>query len=224
MRLHRTAVLLFDEIEKAAPEAVQNIFLPLLGKGTVTDRNNGETLWATDCVVFCTSNLGVESGETCVLGFGRAESAPENEEQRLIDRLGRYLHPEVLARFNGILDYRSLNLETKWKVWLSLHQDLILKIGPGTQIVIAAAAKRFIQERLAEMTGGARAIIDLFRREIIPLAVGTKQGDVIRVTIGETNRLQRLLLVKAVPLDDERCQERGGSHAKQDSDQNVQSN
>ena len=120
------------------------------------------------------------------------QSAPEDEEQQLIDRLGRHLHPEVLARFNGILDYRSLNLETKWKVWLSLGQDLVLRIGPGTQIVLAAAAKRLVQERLAETTGGARTVIDLFRREIIPLALGAKQGDVIRVTVGETNRLQRV--------------------------------
>ena len=35
------------------------------------------------------------------------------------------------------------------------------------------------------------AIIDLFRREIIPLAVGAKQGDVIRITVGQNKRLQR---------------------------------
>ena len=53
------SVILIDEIEKAGPEAIQNVLLPFLGDGVVVDRNMGDTLSAYQCVVFCTSNIRI---------------------------------------------------------------------------------------------------------------------------------------------------------------------
>ena len=69
LRRNQSGVILIDEIEKASPEAVQNVLIPLLGEGTVTDRNDGEILHATDYIIICTSNIDVQPAGMQAIGF-----------------------------------------------------------------------------------------------------------------------------------------------------------
>lgn len=192
LRIHRTAIILFDEIEKAAPEVIQNILLPLLGAGTVTDRNSGETLWATDCIVVCTSNLGAEAADVGALGFSHTKHVSEDDDEKLSDRLARQFRPELLGRFHGVLRYNKLSRKTQWQIWSSLCDELALKVGPGTQIVLSDEANQFVRDRFRKMTGGAREVTDLFHQQMTPLAVNARRGEIIRVTVDKAHRLQRL--------------------------------
>ncbi len=183
VRSKQSAVILVDEVEKAGPEAIQNVLLPLLGDGVVTDRNTGETLHARDCIVFCTSNIQIEPEAMARIGFG----ARPNEEQRptesdVYESLTRFLRPEVVARLNAVLLYGELDLKAQWAIWSDLRDNLETRIGPVTRIDLDDDARRFVQDSFLEMSTGARGICDLFRRELLPLVAGASAGDVISVS------------------------------------------
>jgi ATP-dependent Clp protease ATP-binding subunit ClpA len=182
LRRNQSGVILIDEIEKASPEAVQNVLIPLLGEGIVTDRNNGEILRTADYVIVCTSNIDVQPAGMQAIGFHQ-EQDDQVDDRGIFAALTRYLLPEVVGRFHSILLYRNLDLNAQWRIWSNLRQDLSAKIGLGTQILLDEPARRFIQERFLDQETGARAVCDLFREQVVPLVVGAKAGDAIKVTV-----------------------------------------
>ena len=193
LRAHRTAVILVDEIEKASPEAVQNILIPLMGEGTVTDRNNGETLWATDCIVFCTSNICIDHETLRAMGFAQTDENREPDDSVVFTTLCHHLLPEVVGRFNAVLCYEELDIEAQWRIWSSLRHDLAGKIGPGTRIDLDNAARRCVQDRLHFLETGARGVQDLFRELVAPLVVCTKPGETVSLTAREDGKGLRVV-------------------------------
>ncbi len=180
LRTHGTALILVDELEKASPEAVQNVLLPLLGDGTVSDRNTGETLVAADCIVFCTSNIPLEEPARAALGFG--DQAPVVEDGWVARALQRYLRAEIVGRFNRILRYRGLELDTRLRIWDSLQQQLAQRVGEGSSFTLDDDAQALVRQRLAGLESGARGIRDLFREWMLPLAVQASPGEDTPVT------------------------------------------
>lgn len=173
LRATPAAVILVDEIEKASPEAVQNILLPLLGEGVVTDRNTGDALCATQCLIFCTSNIPVHP-------FTSDESplklqAPVSEAD-LRASLRGYLRPEIIGRFNALLHYQALSLDVSWQLFEKLLRQFELKLGANKEFVLTSKASLWLEQRLAENTSGARGIQDLFHAEVLPLLVGWEHG------------------------------------------------
>ena len=185
IRLHRSGVILIDELEKADKEAVQNIILPLMGEGIVTDKNNGDSLCATDFIVFCTSNIDIRPESLRAIGFGASEE-DDVPERAVFEALAAHVLPEVIGRFNAILRYLPLGLDAQWKIWSSLRHELACKIGAGTRIVLDDSAKRFIQGKFADLQTGARGIRDLFLDQVVPLSVGAKAGDVLSLSFNGT--------------------------------------
>lgn len=187
LRLHQSGVILIDEIEKADHMAIQNIILPLMGEGVVTDHNNGEQLYATDFVVFCTSNALGHGDSLYSFGFHAEKDNQEAQERALYNALSSHIWPEILGRFNAILPYKELTLETQWQIWSSLRHELSEKIGPGTKIVLTEEARRWVQDQFGQMATGARGINDLFIEKVTPLCVGTKPGVTINITVANGN-------------------------------------
>jgi len=185
LRTNRSGVILVDELEKASPQAIQNILIPLMGEGAVSDKNNGELLWATDWIVWCTSNIDVEPEQLRAIGFGMREGPAQLDDASVFEALRRHLLPEVIGRFNVVLTYRPLDLESQWKVWTRLRQELTGRIGPGTQIVLDLRARRFVQDRFAQLRTGARGIQDLLREQVVPLVLAAAAGDQINITLRE---------------------------------------
>jgi ATP-dependent Clp protease ATP-binding subunit ClpA len=171
LRATPAAVILVDEIEKASAEAVQNILLPLLGDGIVTDRNTGESLFATQCVIFCTSNLPLQPAHAVERSDG-----PNGREDNLRAALRRYLRPEIIGRFNAVLDYAPLSVETQWQVFESLMRDIERKSGIDGEVTLSPGARRWVAERLSNNPSGARGVQDLFRMAIVPLVADMSQG------------------------------------------------
>lgn len=189
LRAHQSGVILVDELEKADRLAIQNILIPLMGEGMVTDKNTGETLYATDHVIFCTSNLSIETKRLHAIGFASG-AREETGEEDLIQELSDHLLPEILGRFNGILPYNPLTLEAQWQVWSNLRHELAGRIGSGTRIVLNEDARRFVQDRFAVMETGARGIRDLFVEQVLPLSVGVSAGSTVHVGVTDA-RLTR---------------------------------
>ncbi len=187
LRTHGTAVILIDELEKASLEAVQNVLLPLLGEGTVTDRNTGEALCAADCIVFCTSNIEPESGvqRSVGLGFGANETnsgaISRQQAEALQQALRKALRPEILGRFHALLAYQDLDRETAWRVFEDQLEDLGRQIGNGARIELDRTARELVATELSRLNSGARGIQGLVRERVLPLLVG--QGPGVRVLL-----------------------------------------
>ena len=165
LRAHSACVILIDEIEKAAPEAVQNILLPLLGAGTVTDRNNGEALSAAECLVIATSNIPLR-GASPRLGLGAGETDPADPRE-LHRALTRHLRPEIVGRFHAIAVYAPLGAAERRLIWDRLMEQLGRQLGAASAPRLDEAADRWVEERLAVVQTGARGVIDFFRETII---------------------------------------------------------
>lgn len=182
LRTSPSGVILIDEIEKASPEAVQNILLPLLGEGTVTDRNNGETLRASGYVVFCTSNLVVHPGGAGGWGFhssARTSAAPRDPAELLTP----YLRSEVVGRLHAALLYQPLDLEAKWAVWLALQRDLQSRMGEESRLVLDESARDWVKVQLRAVQTGARGVENLFHDHLVPLVSALGAGQTARITV-----------------------------------------
>jgi ATP-dependent Clp protease ATP-binding subunit ClpC len=95
-------VVLFDEIEKAAPE-VHDALLGVLDEGRLTDRF-GRTTTFRSAVIVMTSNVGAERGSA--LGF---DAAAEPAFERIAMQTFR---PEFYNRIDSVITFRSLARET----------------------------------------------------------------------------------------------------------------
>ncbi|KKT13075.1 MAG: ATPase AAA-2 domain protein [Candidatus Falkowbacteria bacterium GW2011_GWF2_43_32] len=100
------SLILLDEIEKANPD-ILNLFLQLLDDGRLTD-GQGRTISFAESIIIATSNIGaVYIQEQIVV------KTPLNViKQGLIDQeLNKYLRPELINRFDGIIVFKPLSEE-----------------------------------------------------------------------------------------------------------------
>ncbi|MEO6991516.1 MAG: ATP-dependent chaperone ClpB [Candidatus Baltobacteraceae bacterium] len=105
------SVVLFDEIEKAAPD-VFNVFLQILDDGRLTD-GQGRTVDFKNTILIMTSNVG----STRILDF-RGESGTEYAIMRatVLDELRRHFRPEFLNRVDEIVVFQALGEEQLQKI------------------------------------------------------------------------------------------------------------
>ena len=91
-------VVLFDEVEKAAPE-VMNVLLQLLDEGRLTD-GKGHTVDCRNTLVIMTSNLATEALRS---------EAPEAERRAEVDKaLRSFFRPEFLNRLDDVVLFHAL--------------------------------------------------------------------------------------------------------------------
>jgi ATP-dependent Clp protease ATP-binding subunit ClpB len=105
------SVVLFDEIEKAAPE-VFNVFLQILDDGRLTD-GQGRTVDFKNTILIMTSNIGSQR----ILdyhGAGGADYAVMRAT--LLDELRRHFRPEFLNRVDEIVVFQALSEEQLAKI------------------------------------------------------------------------------------------------------------
>jgi ATP-dependent Clp protease ATP-binding subunit ClpC len=98
LRQQPFCVLLFDEIEKAAPE-VFDLLLGVLDEGRLTDRFGRVTTFRS-AIIILTSNLG--STVPASSGFSAAQAAPYEAE------VARFFRPEFFNRLDAVITFRSL--------------------------------------------------------------------------------------------------------------------
>ena len=109
------SVVLFDEIEKAHPEAF-NMLLQILEDGHLADAK-GRKVDFRNTIIIMTTNIGADLiQKDSVLGFiGKRNEAKTEEEayqrmrEKLVEDLKRLFRPEFLNRLDNIVVFRSLN-------------------------------------------------------------------------------------------------------------------
>jgi ATP-dependent Clp protease ATP-binding subunit ClpC len=93
-------VVLFDEIEKAAPE-VFDVMLGLLDEGRLTDRF-GRVTWFRSAIVIMTSNLGANAPGSAGIA---ASGGPSYESE-----VAKFFRPEFFNRLDGVITFKPLGL------------------------------------------------------------------------------------------------------------------
>jgi ATP-dependent Clp protease ATP-binding subunit ClpC len=92
-------VVLFDEIEKAAPE-VFDVLLGLLDEGRVTDRF-GRVTWFRSAIIILTSNLGADASRG--MGFAVGPGTDYAGE------VARFFRPEFFNRLDEVIAFAPLS-------------------------------------------------------------------------------------------------------------------
>ncbi|MEI6597095.1 MAG: AAA family ATPase, partial [bacterium] len=91
--------------EKAHPD-ILNLFLQVMDDGRLTD-GLGRTINFTNCIIIATSNIGAVYIQDQI----KAGASLDSIKQSLInDQLNKYLRPELINRFDGVVVFKPLEL------------------------------------------------------------------------------------------------------------------
>ncbi|OJX40496.1 MAG: NDP-hexose 4-ketoreductase [Chloroflexi bacterium 44-23] len=111
------SIVVFDEIEKAHPEAM-NMLLQIMEEGHLSDAR-GHKVDFRNVIIVMTSNIGADVIKR-QQGFGFSlnddedkleESAYDEMRKKLLEALKRVFRPEFINRVDGVLVFRSLTRE-----------------------------------------------------------------------------------------------------------------
>jgi ATP-dependent Clp protease ATP-binding subunit ClpC len=111
------SIIVFDEIEKAHPEA-HNMLLQIMEEGQLTDAR-GHKVDFRNAIIVMTSNIGAEEiRRQGSLGFSLKKDEKEEESKnyeemrkKLLDSLRKVFRPEFINRLDGVIVFHPLNAE-----------------------------------------------------------------------------------------------------------------
>jgi ATP-dependent Clp protease ATP-binding subunit ClpA len=184
------AIVLFDEIEKAAP-AFTTLLLGLLDKGTLRLGDNSSVNFEKT-LIFLTSNLGAREMLKEVqpdIGFQRADVRSAADVAGRLEGIGlaavrRRFSPEFVNRLDAVITYRPLDAESLEKILDShiaeLQQHVHTRLGERSfDIDVTQAARQLLLERGASPEYGARELKRTIHRMLTqPLAAVVAGGQV----------------------------------------------
>jgi ATP-dependent Clp protease ATP-binding subunit ClpB len=189
VRRHPYSVVLFDEIEKAAPE-VFNVLLQLLDDGRLTD-GQGRTVDFKNTVIIMTSNVGVNwlpafegKNEDLVQREVRQRLREEGFRPEFINRIDEIIifHPISRERMKDIVDIQINRLRPRLEerhITLQISEtalDLLANMGYDPQFG-ARPLKRVIQREIENRI--ARGILDGTIRERDTVEIDAQNGKII---------------------------------------------
>ena len=117
IRRHPYSIVVFDEIEKAHPEA-HNMLLQIMEEGHLSDAR-GHKVDFRNTIIVMTSNIGADMiKRQTSFGFklerdeAEAEAeAYEDMRKKLLESLKRVFRPEFINRLDGVVVFRALSKE-----------------------------------------------------------------------------------------------------------------
>ena len=161
-RLRRTpyAVVLFDEIEKAHPDAV-NILLQVFEDGLLTD-SQGNAVDCSHAIFVMTSNVGARQiQKRGKLGF---QSGPEAAKERLDDQVmsevKKAFPPEFINRLDEVVIFDELTVEDLAAIVdLQLGELNLLLAKQGIALTMTNEARAWLLDQTAnDRSYGARPL------------------------------------------------------------------
>lgn len=197
------SIVVFDEIEKAHPEAF-NMLLQVMEEGTLTDAR-GRRVDFRNAIIVMTSNVGADTikrGTT--LGFNAPldKSVTEKESyddmrKSVMEQLRRAFRPEFLNRVDASIVFRSLTQEEiKQIVDLEVHKVGERLIEHAISMDITEEAREWLAKEGYDPEYGARPLRRVIQNEIEDrLSDGILSGEfslgsVVRITVDDENKLK----------------------------------
>jgi ATP-dependent Clp protease ATP-binding subunit ClpA len=192
------SIVLFDELEKAAPTLVQ-LLLGVLDKGTL--RLGDSTLVNFEkSMIFLTSNLGARDMSHELrpeFGFesltpklaGRPDPQSDTNRDRKLSRIGmaavrKNFSPEFINRIDAVVTYQPLDAEALTAILNQQIEDLQSHIDrrlgeQAFRIEVPARSRKFLLERGTSPEYGARELKRTVQRYLIqPLALMVAGGEI----------------------------------------------
>lgn len=172
------SLILFDEIEKAHPEAF-NMLLQVLDNGRLTD-GKGRTVNFKNSIIIMTSNVGSELiKKMSRLGFSdEGDSLDVTEESyeifsgKLKDALRDTFKPEFLNRIDEVIVFKPLTVADMEKIvdiQIGFLQERLDE--KNIRIAVDKAARKYLAENGYDLEYGARPVKRLIQKTILdPLA------------------------------------------------------
>jgi ATP-dependent Clp protease ATP-binding subunit ClpC len=116
------SIVVFDEIEKAHPEA-HNMLLQIMEEGQLTDAR-GHKVDFRNCIIVMTSNIGDEElRKQGSLGFAlnrdekeEAKSNYDGMRKKLLESLRKVFRPEFINRLDGVIVFHPLGKDHLRKI------------------------------------------------------------------------------------------------------------
>ncbi|HGZ3692170.1 TPA: AAA family ATPase [Streptococcus pneumoniae] len=156
VRRNPYSIILLDEIEKADPQVI-TLLLQVLDDGRLTD-GQGNTVNFKNTVIIATSNAG----------FGYEANLTEDADKpELMDRLNPFFRPELLNRFNAVIEFSHLTKEDLSKIVdLMLAEVNQILAKKDIDLVVSQAAKDYITEEGYDEVMGVRPLRRVVEQEI----------------------------------------------------------
>jgi len=199
VRRHPYSIIVFDEVEKAHPEA-HNILLQIMEEGQLSDAK-GRKVDFRNTIIVMTSNIGanlIKSSGDFGFALDRDEDADEKfkyEEmrRRLMEALKKAFRPEFLNRLDSVIVFHSLNKEQIREI-ASLELDKVADrlVDRNITLKSSEAALNKIAEKGYDPEMGARPLRRVIQIEIEDrlsdelLAGKFSDGDKVLVDLDET--------------------------------------
>jgi ATP-dependent Clp protease ATP-binding subunit ClpC len=159
-------LILFDEIEKAHPDAF-NLLLQILDDGRLTD-GQGHTVDFRNTVVVMTSNVGTSHVRNQPLGFATPSRREQQAlEERVEDELKKTFRPEFLNRIDEIIVFEPLTEANVLQIVDLLVVEIASRLGEQRiSIELTDAAKAWLAREGYDPAYGARPLRRTVQRHV----------------------------------------------------------
>jgi ATP-dependent Clp protease ATP-binding subunit ClpA len=184
------SIVLFDEIEKAAP-SMTRLLLGVLDKASLR-LGDGTTVNFEKTIVFLTSNLGAREMSQQLrpdFGFDSLVLRPSSERTLKLESIGmnavrRSFPPEFVNRIDAVVTYNPLSSEAMTEILdqqiRELQEHIDKRLGERAfQVDVRSRARRFLLERGTSEEYGARELKRTVQRLLVqPLASLVAAGEI----------------------------------------------
>ena len=213
------SIIVFDEIEKAHPEA-HNMLLQIMEEGHLSDAR-GHKVDFRNAIIIMTTNVGEDMIKRQTnLGFSLTVDESQEEAQaydemrkKLTEALKRTFRPEFINRLDGVIVFRALSKEDIREI-VQLELDKVnqrleengIRLRATTEVLDYFAAEGYNPEM------GARPLRRVIQRKVEDrlsdalLSKEFSEGDSVLIDIQETQEdgtaITQVLLLKD-PLGDQ---------------------
>ena len=194
------SIIVFDEIEKAHPDAF-NMLLQIMEEGHLSDAR-GRKVDFRNAIIIMTSNIGAEMiRRNTSLGFvvKKDETKQEQEtydemREKLMAQMKKAFRPEFLNRVDGIVVFRALTRD-EIKSIVDLELNKVQERIAHQEIIIQAseAAKQYLSDRGYNFEFGARPLRRVIQSEVEDvlsdgfLSGKFEKGDTVVIDLVEGN-------------------------------------
>ncbi len=172
------SIVVFDEIEKAHPEAF-NMLLQIMEEGHLSDAR-GRKIDFRNAILIMTSNVGADTIKRTSVGFGAksrddaaSDEAYKDMKKTVLDELKRMFRPEFLNRVDATVVFRALTREEITEI-VELEMDKVrdLLAEHEVSLTLTEEARYYLADEGYDPEFGARPL-----RRVIQNRVEDKLSD-----------------------------------------------
>lgn len=182
-------VVLFDEVEKAAPD-VFNVLLQVLDDGRITD-SHGKTVDFKNTIIIMTSNIGARYLLEGIDDEGNIESGAED---MVMEELRGHFRPEFLNRLDEIIMFKPLTKDNLSGIIRLLVKDIDNRLADrDINLKLTDNAMQQIIDAAYDPVYGARPLKRYLQKHVETLAARflledkVQEGETILIDVQDGN-------------------------------------